>query len=92
MPQFTTDRKKLLNRIHRILGQAKAIEQAIAQEQECSTVLHSIAACRGAMDGLMATVIENHVRSHVIDQQAPPSSDGIKAVEVLIDVVKMYLK
>lgn len=92
MPHFITDREKLLNRIRRIQGQAKAIEQAIAQEQECSTVLHSIATCRGAMDGLMAKVIEGHVRSRVLDHQAPPNSDEVKAAEVLIEAVNTYLK
>ena len=55
---FTLEEKKLLNRIRRIMGQLAAIEKALDQEAECSDVLHNISACRGAMDALMAEVIE----------------------------------
>ena len=48
-------------------GQVEAIERTLDQEAECSEVLHNISACRGAMDALMAEVIEGHIRFHVLD-------------------------
>jgi DNA-binding FrmR family transcriptional regulator len=48
----------MLHRVRRIMGQVAAIEKALDQEAECSEVLHNISACRGAMDALMAEVIE----------------------------------
>ena len=93
MAHLIRDKKKLLNRIHRIRGQVDAIERAFEQDDEdCSGVLQSIAACRGAINGLMAEVIEGHVRYHVIDPDRSPTSDQAKAAQKLIDVVKTYLK
>jgi DNA-binding FrmR family transcriptional regulator len=37
-----------------------SIARALDQKAECSDVLHNISACRGAMDALMAEVIEGH--------------------------------
>jgi DNA-binding FrmR family transcriptional regulator len=60
------EKKRLLNRVRRIMGQVAAIEKALDQEAECSDVLHNISACRGAMDALMAEVIGGHIRYHVL--------------------------
>jgi DNA-binding FrmR family transcriptional regulator len=58
MAHTLEEKKRLLNRVRRIMGQVAAIEKALDQEAECSDVLHNISACRGAMDALMAEVIE----------------------------------
>jgi len=51
MSHTLEEKKKLLNRVRRIMGQVAAIEKALDQEvAECSEILHNIAACRGAMD------------------------------------------
>jgi DNA-binding FrmR family transcriptional regulator len=58
------DRGKLLNRVRRIRGQIDAVEKALDKEQDCSTILLTIAACRGAINSLMAEIIEGHIRFH----------------------------
>ena len=92
MAHTIRDKKKLLNRVRRLRGQLDAIGKALEGEQECSSVLQLIASCRGAMNGLMAEVIEGHVRLHVIDPDRNPTSQQAKAAQVLLDVVKVYLK
>ena len=68
MAHTLEEKKRLLNRVRRIMGQVAAIEKALDQEAECSDVLHNISACRGAMDALMAEVIEGHIRFHILSQ------------------------
>mgnify|MGYP001565259148 CR=1 FL=1 len=92
MAHTVRDKKKLLNRVSRIRGQLEAIQRAVENEDECSSVLLTIAACRGAINSLMAEVIEGHIRFHVVDPDRNPSSDRSKATQELIDVVKAYLK
>ena len=58
---------KLILRIKRIKGQIAAIERALEADQDCSDVLQLITAARGAMNGLMAELLEGHIRFHVID-------------------------
>jgi DNA-binding FrmR family transcriptional regulator len=92
MAHVIRDKKKLLNRVHRIRGQVEAIERSLDAEADCSETLHTIAACRGAIDALMAEVIEGHVRFHVVDPDKRPTSEQARAAQELIDVVKLYLR
>ena len=86
------DKQKLLNRVRRIQGQIAAVEKALEEEQDCSAILLTIAACRGAINGLMAEVIEGHIRFHVVDPDRQPTTEKARAAQELIDVVKAYLK
>jgi len=86
------DRKKLLNRVRRIRGQVDAVEKSLEEGAECSHILHTIAACRGAIDALMGEVIEGHIRFHVVDPDQHPTSERSQAAQELIDVIKMYMK
>lgn len=92
MSHTIRDKAKLLNRVRRIAGQVRAIEQGLAGEQDASDILRTIAACRGAINSLMAEVIEGHVRLHVVDSRRPLPADQADAVEELLDVVRAYLK
>lgn len=92
MAHTIRDKKKLLNRVRRIRGQIDAVAKALEEEHGCSTILLTIAACRGAINSLMAEVIEGHIRYHVVDPDHQPSTDKAKAAQELIDVVKAYLK
>jgi len=92
MAHLIRDKKKLLNRIRRIRGQIEAVERALNDEQDCSVILQTMAACRGAINGLVAEVIEGHILAHVVDPNQEPTSERAKAAQELIDVVKTYLK
>lgn len=92
MAHTTKDKKKLLDRVRRIKGQIDAIEKALEEEKDCSEILHHLAGCRGAMNGLMAEVVEGHIRSHIIAPAEPNKKEQDKAAEDLIGLVKSYLK
>jgi len=92
MAHTTKDKKKLLIRVRRIRGQVEAIERALDSDEECAGVLQLIAACRGALNGLMAEVMEGHVRFHVLGPDQGKDSPQLQAAEELIEVVQAYLK
>lgn len=92
MAHTVRDKKKLLNRIHRIQGQLDAVEKALEQEQDSYTILQTIASCHGAMKGLMAEVIQGHIRFHVADPDERPTSQRAQAAQQLINIVNSYLK
>ncbi len=92
MPHSLEEKKKLLNRVRRIRGQVDAIERALEHEAECSDVLHNISACRGAMDALMAEVIDGHIRFHVLDPMTTPTDEQTQAANDLIQALRAYLK
>ena len=86
------EKQKLLARVRRLKGQVDAIERALEGEMGCEQVLHLIAGARGAMAGLMAEVVEDHVRTHLVDDEKYPGALDKDAVEQLLDVVRSYLK
>jgi len=92
MAHTAKDKEKLLLRVRKIRGQIDAIERALGEETECADVLQLMAACRGALNGLMAEVMEGHIRFHVLSPHAAANSPQAEAAEELIDVVKAYLK
>lgn len=55
-------------------------------------MLHNIATCRGAMDALMAAVIEGHIRARVLDPDKEFTQDQRAAADDLIDALRSYLK
>jgi DNA-binding FrmR family transcriptional regulator len=92
MAHTVGEKKKLLNRVRRIKGQVEAIERDLEAEVECSQTLHAISACRGALDALMAEVIEGHVRFHVLDPKRSATAEQARAADDLIDALKTYLR
>ena len=86
------EKKKLLARVRRIRGQVEAIERALASEVGCDKILHLIAGVRGSTAGLMAEVVEDHVRCHLVDSERHPGALNEDAAEQLLDVVRAYLK
>ena len=58
MTHTVREKSKLLARVRRIRGQVEAIERALETEVGCADVLQVIASVRGAVNGLMAEVIE----------------------------------
>jgi DNA-binding FrmR family transcriptional regulator len=92
MAHTSEEKKRLLNRVRRIRGQVDAIERALEQEVDCSDTLHAISVCRGAMDSLMAEVIEGHIRYHVLDPAREPTDEQTQAAQDLIDALKTYLR
>ena len=92
MSHTIREQKKLLARVRRIRGQVDSIERALSSEAPCEQVMHLIAGARGAMAGLMAEVVEDHVRSHLVDAEKHPGALKREAAEQLLDVVRTYLK
>lgn len=90
MSHTKSEKSKLMNRIRRVRGQIEAVERAIEGEEGCAAVLHLIVAARGAINGLMTEVIEDHIRLHVVD----PSKDAERrrGADELIEAVQSYLK
>ncbi len=86
------DKEKLLNRVRRVRGQIEALERALEEEKGCAKVLHLAVAVRGAINSLMAEIIEGHIRTHVVDPAHERNRSRAQGAEELIAVVQAYLK
>lgn len=92
MTHTVRDKDKLVARVRRIRGQVEAIERALGTEAGCEKIMHLLASTRAAMSGLMAEVVDDHVRTHLVDLDAHPGALNKEAAEQLLAVVRTYLK
>ncbi|NIJ33251.1 metal/formaldehyde-sensitive transcriptional repressor [Sphingomonas oligoaromativorans] len=90
MSHVAREKQKLLNRLKRLRGQLEAIERAVEADAECARVLQQATACRGALDGFIGEVIEDHIREHMMDA-ASPDDPRTQAGEELVAIVHAYL-
>ena len=88
--ELDRERVKLINRAKRIRGQMESVERSLTEARECTDVLMLLAAVRGGIDGLMAEVLEDHIRLHLIGPKAKALTPELG--EELIDLVRAYMK
>lgn len=92
MSHTIKDKSKLLARVKRIKGQLEAVERALESELGCTDVLMLVASVKGAVGGLTAELLEDHIRHHVVDPASEKDPEKAKGAADLIDVVRTYLK
>ncbi|MDB5980057.1 MAG: hypothetical protein JWQ69_1072 [Pseudomonas sp.] len=91
MSHIKSDKDDLLKRVRRIAGQIQAVERALESDDDCAKTLHLVAATRGAINGLMDEIIEDHAREHVANPQLS-DEERAKGVEELLEAIRRYSK
>jgi DNA-binding FrmR family transcriptional regulator len=88
------DRPRLIARIRRIQGQLNGVVRSLEQDEtDCAKLLQTIAASRGALDGLMLKIFEEHIRMHILEPSGErPTSKQKRAMAEILDVAKAYMK
>jgi DNA-binding FrmR family transcriptional regulator len=90
-PEIPKEKQKLLSRIRRLSGQVAAVERAVTGGDECPDILMLLAAIRGGVNSLMAEILEDHIRLHIVHPRRGASSPE-ELTEDLISLVRAYLK
>jgi DNA-binding FrmR family transcriptional regulator len=91
MSHLEKEKQKLVARIKRIRGQVDSIERSLTSGDDCADVLMLLANVRGGINSLMAEVLEDHIRLHMLtnEKNTMPSAE---LAEDLIGLVRAYLK
>jgi DNA-binding FrmR family transcriptional regulator len=90
MAHVTQHTQKLLTRVRRIEGQVSALARSLESAIDCAAVLTQIAAVRGAVQGLMMEVLEDHLSEHVV---AEPSRRGrAREMAAVTALMRTYVK
>lgn len=92
MSHTTQQKSKLIARVRRLKGQIEAVERALETEVPCGDVLNLVASIRGAVIGLTAELIEDHIREHISNPDRDADAERAQAAAELIDVIRTYLK
>ena len=91
MGHIAANKDSLIKRVKRIAGQIQAVERALESDDDCAKTLHLVAATRGAINGLMDEIIEDHAREHVAHPDLS-AEERAKGVDELLEAIRRYSK
>ncbi|UZJ57898.1 formaldehyde-responsive transcriptional repressor FrmR [Pseudomonas sp. KU26590] len=91
MPHSPAEKKRVLGRVRRVRGQLDALEAALEKGADCGPVLQQIAAIRGAVNGLMAGVLESHLREEFTNLVETTEAQR-SSIDEVVSLVRTYLK
>ena len=86
------DKEALVNRLHRIEGQARGIEKMVEDDRCYADILTQVGAANSALDSLALELLDNHVR-HCLADAIASSGDEDNArekTEELLAAVQRY--
>ena len=94
MPHSPQDKKRATTRLRRIRGQVDALERAIEAGTDCAPILQQIAALRGAVNGLMAGILDSHLREEFTQVATDPAvrKQHQASIDQVVSLVRSYLK
>jgi FrmR/RcnR family transcriptional regulator, repressor of frmRAB operon len=94
MPHTADEKKSAIRRLRRIAGQAQALERSVEEGVDCGVALQQLAALRGAVNSLMAEVLESHLKdSFGRTATRPPAPEDLDAtIDEAVSLVRSYLK
>jgi len=78
----------LVNRTKKVIGQLESVLRGLNEDEQCAEVLQRLAAARGAINSLMAELLEDHIRNHMPQN----SKSAEEAAEDVVAIIKTYLK
>jgi DNA-binding FrmR family transcriptional regulator len=92
MTHFQRDRRRLVSRVNRLVGQLEAVRGLLEEEGEdearCYEVMRQLASIKGATRGLMAAYMEGFVRDHV--RMAADHGTLDEFADELLEVVRSF--
>jgi DNA-binding FrmR family transcriptional regulator len=88
---MSREKQKLIARIKRIRGQVDSIERSLTGADDCADILMLLANVRGGINSLMAEVLEDHIRLHLLSSEKSIANPH-ELAEDMIELVRAYLK
>ncbi|MFC0559711.1 metal-sensing transcriptional repressor [Halalkalibacter alkalisediminis] len=88
--RHSREKEQLVNRLKRIEGQVRGIQNMIETDRYCVDILIQVAAINAAMKKVSLQLMENHTKHCVAD--AIKRGDGEEAISELMDVVERLTK
>ncbi|WP_374607931.1 formaldehyde-responsive transcriptional repressor FrmR [Thermomonas sp.] len=94
MPHSPEEKKRAITRLRRIRGQVDGLERAVEAGSECAPVLQQLAALRGAVNGLMAEILDSHLREEFTQVATDPKirKQHARSIDEVVALVRSYLK
>jgi FrmR/RcnR family transcriptional regulator, repressor of frmRAB operon len=88
MSPSTREKLDLVTRTKKVIGQLESVLRGLTEDEQCAEILQRLAAARGAINSLMAELMEDHIRNHMPRN----SKSSEEAADDVIQIVRTYLK
>ncbi len=88
MSHLSREKLDLVNRTKKVIGQLESVLRGLNEDEQCNNLLQRLAAARGAINGLMGELLEDHIRNHMPRK----SKSAEEAADDVIEIVRTYLK
>ena len=88
MSHISREKLNLVTRTKKMIGQLESVLRALNEDEPCADVLQRLAAARGAINGLMGELLEDHIRNHLPRH----SKSSEEAANDVIEIVRTYPK
>ena len=89
-PRTRDEKEKVINRLKRIEGQVRGIQNMVEEDRYCVDILVQISAIQSALKNVGFVVTERHINHCVSD--AIKQGEGQEAIEELMSVLKQFSK
>ncbi|MET3574479.1 DNA-binding FrmR family transcriptional regulator [Bhargavaea ullalensis] len=84
------EKARLINRLKRIEGQVRGIQNMVENDRYCIDILTQISAINAAMKNVGLELLEKH--THHCVTSAVQNGEGEQAIDELMDVFKRFSK
>jgi DNA-binding FrmR family transcriptional regulator len=88
MSHIPREKLELVSRTKKVIGQLESVLRAIEEDAHCADILQRLAASRGAINSIMAELMEDHILNHMPRK----TKSSAEAAQDLIEIVRTYLK
>lgn len=89
-PHPESEKQALKTRLHRLVGQLKAVESMVDEDRDCAEVLMLLVSVRKALKGLSEKLIHTHM--HYCIEGARDRMDSKKKMRELMAVLERYVE
>jgi DNA-binding FrmR family transcriptional regulator len=84
------ERRAMKLRLHRVVGQLKAIDGMLDRECDCAEILHQLIAARRALKSLSEKIINDHLQ-HCVTELGR-EDDGRRTLREMAALLKRYIE
>ena len=88
MSHTSREKLDLVNRTKKVIGQLESVLRGLNDDDACAEILQRLSAARGAINSLMAELMEDHIRNHMPRN----SRSSEEAADDVIQIVRTYLR
>lgn len=89
-PRTAAEKQAIINRLKRIEGQARGIQQMVEEDRYCIDILIQINAIQSALKQVGFSITERHIHHCIND--AIQSGEGHEMIDELMNVLKQFSK